>query len=65
MFFTLKVEANTMFPYFILSDIYSCGLSTTTIEYSCPSVFLCECVCVCVHDDSKNNGSTGGSVSIT
>ena len=32
---------------------YSCGLSTATIEYSCPSV----CLCVCVHDNSKNNGS--------
>ena len=27
---------------------YSCGLSTATIEYSCPSVCLCVCVCVCV-----------------
>ena len=40
---------------------YSCGLSTTTIKYSClsvcPSVFLSMCVCVCVHDNSKNNGS--------
>ena len=27
-----------------LSPSYSCGLSTSTIEYSCPSV----CVCVCV-----------------
>ena len=38
---------------------YSCGLSTATIEYSCPSVFLCVCVCVCVcvHDNSKNNGT--------
>ena len=44
---------------------YSCGLSTATIEYSCPSVCLCVClsVCVCVclsvcvHDNSKNNGS--------
>ena len=42
---------------------YSCGLSTTPIEYSCPSVCLCVsvcmceclCVCVCVHDNSKNN----------
>ena len=25
-------------------DIYSCGLSTATIEYSCPSV----CVSVCL-----------------
>ena len=32
---------------------YSCGLSTATIEYSCPSV----CLPVCVHDNSKNNGS--------
>ena len=48
---------------------YSCGLSTATIEYSCPSVCvsvclsvclsvrLSVCVCVCVHDNSKNNGS--------
>ena len=45
---------------------YSCGLSTATIEYSCPSMCLCVCVClsvcmsvcvsVCVHDNSKNNG---------
>ena len=39
------------------------GLSTATIEYSCPSVCLCSClsVCVCVsvyvHDNSKNNAS--------
>ena len=43
--------------------IYSCGLSTATIEYSSPSVCLsvclsvCVCVSVCVHDNSKNNGS--------
>ena len=44
---------------------YSCGLSTATIEYSCPSVCVSVrlsvspsvCVCVCVHDYSKNNGS--------
>ena len=40
---------------------YSCGLSTATIEYSCLSVCLCVCVSVylfvCVHDNSKNNGS--------
>ena len=40
---------------------YSCGLSTATIEYSCPSaclrVCLRVCVSVCVHDNSKNNGS--------
>ena len=35
---------------------YRCALSSTTIEYSCPSV--CLSVCVCVHDNSKNN-STG------
>ena len=46
-----------------LWNFYSCGLSTATIEYSCPSVCLsvcvcfCVCVCVCVHDNSKNNGS--------
>ena len=45
------------------SSCYSCGLSTATIEYSCPSVCVCAClsvclcVCVCVHDNSKNNGS--------
>ena len=32
---------------------YSCGLSTATIEYSLLSV----CLSVCVHDNSKNNGS--------
>ena len=48
---------------FISSCFYSCGLSTATIEYSCPSVCVClsvclsVCVCVCVHDNSKNNGS--------
>ena len=38
---------------------YSCGLSTATIEYSCPSACLCVClsVCVCVHNNSKTNGS--------
>ena len=41
--------------------IYSCGLSTATIEYSCPSsvcpsVCVCVCVCLCT-DNSKNNGS--------
>ena len=42
---------------------HSCGLSTATIEYSCPSACLRVfpsfrlCVCVCVHDNSKNNGS--------
>ena len=48
-----------------LFHIYSCGLSTATIEYSCPSVCVCVCVCVClsvcvsvcVHDNSKNNGA--------
>ena len=35
-------------------DFYSCGLSTATMEYSCLSV----CLSVCVHDNSKNNGST-------
>ena len=43
------------------SIYYRRGLSTATIEYSCPSVCLswCLCVClsVCVHDNSKNNGS--------
>ena len=32
---------------------YSCSLSTATIEYSSPPV----CLSVCVHDNSKNNGS--------
>ena len=36
---------------------YSCGLSTATIEYSCVSVCLSVLVSVCVHDNSKNNGS--------
>ena len=30
---------------------YSCGLSTATIEYSCPSV----CLSVCVQDNAKNS----------
>ena len=46
-------------------NIYSCGFSTATIEYSCPSACLClrvfpsvcVCVCDCVHNNSKNNGS--------
>ena len=48
---------------------YNCGLSTATIEYSCPSACLRVCmhvfpsVCVCIHDNlvivytSVNNGS--------
>ena len=57
-------------PHSLISDHfdirhYSCGLSTPTIEYSCPSgclsvcVSMCPsvCVCACVHDNSKNNGS--------
>ena len=35
---------------------YSCGLSTATIEYSSPSVCLCVCLSVCVHDNPKHNG---------
>ena len=46
---------------YVQFNFYSCGLSTATIEYSCPSVCLsvcvCVCLCVCVHDNSKNNGS--------
>ena len=38
--------------YWVMCN-YSCSLSTATIEYSSPSV----CVSVCVHDNSKNNGS--------
>ena len=38
-------------------NYYSCGLSTAIIEYSSPSVCLCVCLSVCVHDISKNNGS--------
>ena len=39
-------------------NYYSCGLSTATIEYSCPSVFLCVCVCVSVYTiTQKNNGT--------
>ena len=41
----------------IVAVDYSCGLSTATIEYSCPSVCLFVCLYVCVHDNSKNNGS--------
>ena len=40
-----------------LPPFYSCSLSTATIEYSCPSACLFVCVCVCVHDNLKNNGS--------
>ena len=36
---------------------YSCGLSTATIEYTSLSVCQCVCLSVCVHDNSKNNGS--------
>ena len=54
-----------MQPNVVLLPFYlhSCGLSTATIEYSCPSACLSVCVsfrlcvCVCVHDNSKNNGS--------
>ena len=42
---------------FSLGFCYSCGLSTTTIGYSCPSVCVSVCVCACVHDNSKNNVS--------
>ena len=38
-------------------DLYSCGLSTATIEYSSLSLCLSVCLSVCVHDNSKNNGS--------
>ena len=44
-------------------DFYSCGLSTVTIEHLSPSVCLSVglsaglCLSVCVHDNSKNNGS--------
>ena len=49
----------------INTSYYSCGLSTATIEYSCPSVCVsvrlpwCGGVClsVCVLDNSKNNGT--------
>ena len=37
----------------MFNHYYSCGLSTATIEYSSLSV----CLSVCVHDNSKNNGS--------
>ena len=51
--------------HFIIYDFYSCGLSSATIEYSCPSVCLsvCLCVClgvcvsVCVHNNSEKNSS--------
>ena len=48
-----------------ITDNYSCGLSTATIEYSsacvcvcvsvCLSVCVSVCLCVCKHDNSKNN----------
>ena len=41
----------------LLALHYSCGLLTATIEYSSLSVCLCVCLSVCVHDNSKNNGS--------
>ena len=34
--------------FIIVLFYYSCGLSTATIEYSCPSVCVCVCVCVCL-----------------
>ena len=34
----------------------SCGLSTATIEYSCPSVCASVCVSVCVHVTQKIKG---------
>ena len=37
----------------LLWDYYISGLSTATIVYSCLSV----CLSICVHDNSKNNGS--------
>ena len=38
----------TLTPY-LIRYFYSCGLSTATIEYSCPSVMsVCVCVCVCL-----------------
>ena len=57
--------------FFQTFSSYSCGLSTATIEYSCPSMCMCVCFCVsvcwsfclsvcvsvCVHNNSKNNGS--------
>ena len=43
--------------FIILLVYYSCGLSTATIEYSCPSACLRARLSVCVHDNSKNNGS--------
>ena len=43
---------------------YSCGLSTATIEYSCPSVcllcvclFVCLCVCLSVYTITQKNDS--------
>ena len=31
-----------------MMDYYSCGLSTTTIEYSCPSVCVSVCLQLCL-----------------
>ena len=39
------------------SYYYSCGLLTTSIEYSCLSVCVCVCLCVFLNDNSKSNGS--------
>ena len=47
--------------FILVYYFYSCGLSTATIEYSPPSVCsvsLSVCLSFCVHDNSKNNGST-------
>ena len=64
-----KLDSNISDIHLIHDNYYSCGLSTATIEYSCPSVCvsvclsvcpsvcLSVCVCVCVHDNSKNDAS--------
>ena len=38
-------------------QMYSCDLSTATIEYSCLSGCLSVCLCIFVHNNLKNNGS--------
>ena len=59
-----KTNFSTLVRINIKAYVYSCGLSTATIEYSslsvcvcvCLSVCLCVCVSVSVNDNSKNNG---------
>ena len=54
--FVDRIKQKTTFFMFSLPAIefiYSCGLSTETIEYSSACVCVCVCLCVCKHDNSK------------